>query len=253
MHRGCSAFAALALVACRSPGVAPIAEAASAPAGTALVELFTSEGCSSCPPADAVLANLARTNRSVYALAFHVDYWNELGWPDRFSSPEFTARQRRYAAAFGEEGMFTPQMIVNGLEQFTGSDRARADESIGRALAHAPTVPLSLRARATEASLVTVDYQAPDAPVDAVIDVAIVERSAATEVRGGENSGRTLRHANVVRTFFAALVQASGSVVVRVPASVRRDNGEVIACVQHPATNRPGLPVLGCARAALPP
>ncbi len=251
-------------MACRSPGLSPIAEAQAneraadaepggAPTGTALVELFTSEGCSSCPPADAVLADLTRTNRSVYALAFHVDYWNELGWPDRFSSPEFTARQRAYAAAFGERGMFTPQMIVNGQEQFTGSDRARADKSIGRALAHAPTVPLSIRAGARDATTITVDYQAPHVPADAVIDVAVVERSAVTEVRRGENAGRTLRHANVVRAFVSAPAQTSGSTVVGVPATLRRDNGEVIACVQRPSTDVPGLPVLGCARAILPP
>jgi hypothetical protein len=220
--------------------------------GAALVELFTSEGCSSCPPADVVLADLARTNRSVYALAFHVDYWNELGWPDRFSSPEFTARQRAYAAAFGGQGMFTPQMIVNGLEEFTGSDRARADKSIARALARSPTVPLSIRARATEASTVAVDYQAPHAPADAILGVAVVERSAVTEVRRGENAGRTLHHANVVRAFVAAHVQTSGSTILHVPATLRRDNGEVIACVQRPSTETPGLPVLGCARASLP-
>src|SRR5260370_3594476 len=119
MHRGSSAFAALALMAGGSAGLSPIAEAQAneraadaepggAPTGTALVELFTSEGCSSCPPADAVLADLTRTNRSVYALAFHVDYCNELGWPDRFSPPQCTSLQRAYAAAFVGRGMFTP-------------------------------------------------------------------------------------------------------------------------------------------------
>jgi hypothetical protein len=114
-------------------------------------------------------------------------------------------------------------------------------------------VALSIQAKAREATTITVDYQAPHVPAGAVIAVAVVERSAVTEVRRGENAGRTLRHANVVRAFVAAPAQTSGSAFIHVPATLLRDNGEVIACVQRPSTDSAGLPVLGCARAILPP
>jgi hypothetical protein len=124
-------------LACRA-GSTPVPEArADEPVaqagGVAVVELFTSEGCSSCPPADAVLADIAATGGpTTYALAYHVDYWDDLGWPDRFASPESAARQQTYARALGTRGLYTPQMVVGGTEQFTGSDRARATAAIER-------------------------------------------------------------------------------------------------------------------------
>src|SRR5262249_53362993 len=138
---------------------------ASGLAGTAVVELFTSEGCSSCPPADAVLADIARGNeRSVYALGFHVDYWDDLGWPDRFATPGNTARQRAYTRASGGGSMSTPQAIVDGTEEFNGADRDRADAAIARALKRPPALRLSLRAHRRDADAVVVDFEAPGAP-----------------------------------------------------------------------------------------
>src|SRR5271167_1475342 len=105
----------------------------------AVVELFTSEGCSSCPPADAALAEMAANARKsgapVFALAFHVDYWNYLGWTDRFSDAAYTRRQSDYARAFNTDQVYTPQMIVNGVDQFVGSDRDAAKRAIDAALA----------------------------------------------------------------------------------------------------------------------
>jgi hypothetical protein len=253
----------LVLAACRSAASTGINEARAdkPPArtgastnGVAVVELFTSEGCSSCPPADAVLADLVGARGgAVYALAFHVDYWDDLGWPDRFASPDNTARQRAYARSFGTSGVYTPQMIVNGVEPFTGSNRARADQSIARALAQPATVALSVRARPAGSDAIAVDYDAPNAPPDAMLDVALVQRSASTEVRAGENAGRTLRHTNIVVVFVVApLPRPTGSVVVHVPAFVRRDNGDVIAYVQRPSAGEGGIPVLGSARTAMP-
>src|SRR5689334_14081460 len=99
----------------------------------ALVELFTSEGCSSCPPADRVLARLAAearaSGRRIFPLSFHVDYWNGLGWRDPWSTRTFTERQRNYARALGWR-TYTPQMVINGAEHFVGSDERHARESI---------------------------------------------------------------------------------------------------------------------------
>jgi hypothetical protein len=258
MHAAWCALAGLVVLSCRPVGPDGFAEARAdePPArtttdGVAVVELFTSEGCSSCPPADSLLAHL-RGQGPVYALAFHVDYWDDLGWPDRFASAEDTVRQRAYARAFGLQGLYTPQMVVNGVEQFTGSDSARAERSVARALAHPSSVALAIRPRATTAGTVVVDCDVRNAPVDAVTLVAIVERAPSTDVRAGENAGRLLHHANVVRAFAVSpLTEQTASVTVVVPPSMRRDNGEVIAFVQRTGVEG-GMPVLAAARAALP-
>src|SRR6185437_4360336 len=106
-----------------------------APRAPVVVELFTSEGCSSCPPADALLARLPRAfpDIEVIPLSEHVDYWDHLGWRDRFSSPLYSARQQDYGRAFQLQDVFTPQMVVNGEAQFVGSDRARAEQEIRKA------------------------------------------------------------------------------------------------------------------------
>jgi len=255
-------IAALALATlvggCR-PGSTSVPEAradepASGTKGVAVVELFTSEGCSSCPPADDVLAELARTSdRPVYALAFHVDYWDDLGWPDRFASHENTMRQRAYARAFGTSGVYTPQMIVGGTEQFTGSDRNRATAAVARALSHPAQVQLAIRPHASGPDAVTIDFEAPGAPSGAVLNVAVVERSVSTSVRAGENAGKTLHHANVVRVLLAAPFRApSGSVALQLPPSLPRDGAELIAYVQQPSNDHGGMPILGATAAPLP-
>jgi len=246
-----------ALLGCRS-GAATVPEARAdeppSAKGVAIVELFTSEGCSSCPPADDVLADLARaSDRPVYALAFHVDYWDDLGWPDRFASHDNTMRQRTYARAFGTGGVYTPQMIVGGIEQFTGSDRDRAAGAVARALARAAAVRLSVHPHATGPNALTVDCEAPDAPAGAVLNVAVVERSATTSVRAGENAGKTLHHANVVRVFVTAPFRApTGSVAIQLPPSLPRDAAELVAYVQKVSSDGGGMPVLGATRAQLP-
>ncbi len=246
------------LAACRS-SAAPITEArADEPAtpgkaGAAVVELFTSEGCSSCPPADEVLADLARgEDRPIYALAFHVDYWDSLGWPDRFASPENTSRQRDYARAFGGRGMYTPQLVVGGTEQFTGSDRARAEDAVRRALEQPGSVELSLHPRDLRPGSVTVDYQLRGGPPGTILNLALLQRHAVTTVRAGENAGKILHHANVVRAFVSTPVQSpGGSAAVGFPATIQPDGAELVGYVQRSSTAGGGMPILGAARAAL--
>lgn len=250
------ALVALAVAACRSSDAAGIAEARAdegsrGPAGFAVVELFTSEGCSSCPPADVLLADLARQNPGVYALEFHVDYWNGLGWPNRFSSPDWTRRQRAYGRSFGESGLYTPEMIVGGTDAFNGSDRGRAQADIARSLGRPAPVHLQVRPHAAGPVAITVDFDAPGAPADATVGIAVVQREATTDVRAGENADRTLRHVNVVRAFAVARLP-SATVTLPLPASWRQSDGEVIAFVQREASAGGGMPILGAARASLP-
>lgn len=215
-----------------------------------MVELFTSEGCSSCPPADDVLATLARsTDARVYPLAYHVDYWDGLGWPDRFASPHNTARQQGYAHALGVRGLYTPQVVVGGTEEFVGSDRDRAKAAVARALAVPATVRISLRARWTAPDAVTVDYQALGAALRSDVTIAVVEPAASTAVRRGENAGKVLSHANVVLGFVSLPLESDGSATVRLAAAARGDL-EVMALVQKRDAGV-GMPIAGAARAPL--
>ncbi len=173
-----------------------------------LVELFTSEGCSSCPPADALLTRLAGEktigNAEVVTLAFHVDYWNRLGWTDRFSSAAFTERQNRYATAWKSDRIYTPQAVVDGRVEFVGTDAARALDAFATSAArpHA-TVTLALAAddappRQRRLRLVI------DPPAGAAIagDVllAVAEDGLSSAVTAGENARKRLEHTGVVRS-----------------------------------------------------
>jgi hypothetical protein len=175
-----------------------------------VVELFTSEGCSSCPPADALLSRLDETQpvagAEVIALAQHVDYWNYLGWADPFSAHEFSERQGEYAAAFGNEGVYTPQMVVDGGAEFPGSNNGKAFETIARA-AREPKAEVSL-ARAPEQNgagdglrLAVRVGALPKLTDGDTADVLLVvtEDKLSSNVERGENAGRRLSHVGVVR------------------------------------------------------
>ncbi|MBC6988411.1 DUF1223 domain-containing protein [Hymenobacter sp. BT491] len=165
-----------------------------------VVELFTSEGCSSCPAADAALRELETTQTiagvEVIVLGQHVDYWNNLGWKDPFSSAVFTRRQRDYAALFGT-GSYTPQAIVNGQYEFVGSQQKLVAQSIAKA-AKAPRATVTL-ARSNNMLVVTVaNLPAGTGPAEVLL--ALNESGLSSQVGRGENSGRLLRHASVVRS-----------------------------------------------------
>ncbi len=169
----------------------------------AVVELFTSEGCSSCPPADAVLRDISKETDNLLLLSFHVDYWNYLGWKDRFSEPAYTNRQRKYAAFNHESYVYTPQTIINGA----GSVRATNKAAI---LAAALKKPSSLESWVTIKTDNTAGQKPggiihlaananakPDKPLK--IWLLGFDQHASTEVDAGENAGRNLKHINIVR------------------------------------------------------
>jgi hypothetical protein len=158
----------------------------------AVVELFTSEGCSSCPPAEAYVGELAQ-RPDVLALSFHVDYWDDLGWRDRFGIPEATPRQRAYARAMSLSSVYTPQVVVDGHEDFVGSDR----RSIGQALNSARTgIPVTL---AVSDGSVLVDLPATTGVSQGDVLLVAYQQSAVSAIGRGENSGRTLTEYHIVR------------------------------------------------------
>jgi hypothetical protein len=170
------------------PAVAPI---------PVVVELFTSQGCNSCPPADALLGQLAQRTDLV-ALAFHVDYWNYIGWEDPFSSPEATQRQRDYARAMNLGTVYTPQMVIDGSFDVVGSDRSKVGEAIAAA-ARQDKLPLAIAASPAGGWLVTLPAARIDEP--ATLWLVVYERQHSTPVRRGENAGKTLTDYNIVREF----------------------------------------------------
>jgi len=176
--------------------VAP-AQAATDARPPVVVELFTSQGCSSCPPADEMLIELAM-RPDVIALSLHVDYWDYIGWKDPYGSPMITKRQQRYAAALGLRYVFTPQIIVDGGESMVGSDRGAVESAIATARARQKTVDVSFRPDGGGVVVIAAG-QAPKA--GATVWQAIYDEERETEVKRGENAGRTIRDVNVVRSF----------------------------------------------------
>lgn len=162
----------------------------------AVVELFTSQGCSSCPPADALLSELA-ARPEVLALSEHVDYWDHLGWKDPFSSTEATARQRDYARLFGLRYVYTPQMVINGDLQLTGSDRAKVLAAVAK-----PLSPLLIDVRiepdTAQGSLARISGPVADG-TEADVWLFVCDRQERTLVQAGENAGRSLLNTNIVR------------------------------------------------------
>ena len=170
-----------------------------------LVELFTSEGCSSCPPADRLLATLSAkqpvNGAQIIVLEEHVDYWEGLGWHDRFSSSLYTDRQNLYAPRLRFDSPYTPQMVVDGTFQFVGNDPSRALSSIAKA-AESPKIPLELAPPSSDGRHVSsvVSVAARQSLPRGDIYAALVDLTASTEVKSGENGGRRLDHVSVVRS-----------------------------------------------------
>lgn len=181
-----------------------------------VVELFSSEGCSSCPPADDNLRWLSETQPVdgawVIPLELHVDYWNDLGWSDPFSRAEFSARQRTYSEARGARGVFTPEAVIDGSVSVVGTERQTLSTQI-RAAAGREHRRVHVDVAGNQ---VRVAIEGPPLrDVDAWL--AITESGLSTEVRAGENQGRTLRHAPVVRAMRRAFSASSSSAVVELP------------------------------------
>jgi hypothetical protein len=207
------------------------------------VELFTSEGCSSCPPADDFVKKISEEQPiagvEVVALEEHVDYWNHQGWTDPYSSAEFTQRQNSYAYVLPKGGVYTPQIIVDGSTEIPGSRPKQTSEAIQRA-ASLPKAHVTLHQLEEKGSgKATFEVQVDHLPVipkgdELELWVAVTERGLQTEVKAGENSGETLHHAAVVRTLRKATATRNTSdfanqVTVKLEKNWKRENLTVVA------------------------
>ena len=206
-----------------------------------IVELFTSEGCSSCPPADAVLAELEKrqpvANAQIIALGEHVDYWNQLGWADPFSSGKFSERQQDYSRALNAN-VYTPQMIVNGQVEFIGSNLKQATDAIAKAV-RAPQAKVQITRLAPDQISVT----ATDIPKVAAGDtldilLAITETNLSTNVARGENAGRKLNHVTVVRQLTVIGTAPSATAKLSFEPNWQRANLRIVAFLQERMSRR---------------
>lgn len=199
MNRIISLAAAIAGVA-TSLTSAEAGEASPSARPIAVVELFTSQGCANCPPADAFLSELAREN-DVVALSYAVDYWDYMGWKDTAAKPEFTLRQKGYAGRRGDRDVFTPQVVVNGRAQVVGSDREkiRREISLGSEMRHDLTVAVDVESTA-EAVKVHLPSLKSGEPVHATVLLVRYDHSRSVSIGRGENTGRTLTYAHLVRS-----------------------------------------------------
>lgn len=197
-----------------------------------VVELFTSQGCSACPPADAMMAELARMD-GVIALSLHVDYWDYIGWPDSFASSHNTARQEAYAKAAGERMVYTPQIIVNGEDRMVGGDAMAVME---RLHAHADaTTPVDLSVTRDGARL---RIEAPRQPLPRPLEVHLVRYVPEDEVviTGGENAGLTMSYSNIV-TAWERVGSWSGAEPLSLGVTVEGPE-PVVVLLQEPGPGR---------------
>jgi hypothetical protein len=189
------------------PVIAAECSAKSGASTVPLLELYTSEGCSSCPPADKWLSGLKPDPKKVIPLAFHVDYWDYIGWKDKFSKADYSDRQRKTAAFAGASYVYTPQFVLSGRD-FRGSDESRLNQAITASQKLASRANLSLDAITQANGEITLQASAKAVnPADiknADIFVAIYENKLVSQVSSGENNGRELKHDYVVRNFFGA-------------------------------------------------
>ncbi|MCB0334857.1 MAG: DUF1223 domain-containing protein [Bdellovibrionales bacterium] len=187
-----------------------------ADSGFAIVELFTSQGCSSCPPADEILQEIARMAQKeklpIYTLSYHVNYWNRLGWTDPYSGKNATDRQYQYAQkVFGTQSVYTPQAIINGRYDVSGNDRRKLLNTIGQVRQQDTTTRIDLsKLTKTPDGTLTLRYKISGHLVGDELRVALVAARKTNFVPSGENAGRTLSHTNVVQRFTTQKLDASG-------------------------------------------
>ena len=170
--------------------------------GFVVLELFTSQGCSSCPPADAVIAKYVLENDpNIIPMAFHVDYWNYIGWKDPFSKAQFSERQRDYASMMNSQGNYTPQLVINGKHELVGSKENAINEIVNKELALKKQYTISIEKVTLSDNQVIVDYNVVNSAPNTIINLALVKKEAFTSIKRGENSGLKQTNYNIVFDF----------------------------------------------------
>jgi hypothetical protein len=206
--------------------------------GFAVVELFTSEGCSSCPPADKLIERISNENpdKPIYVLSYHVDYWDHQGWKDPFSARAYTDRQRMYGSWLNLQTIYTPQIVVNGTTEFVGSDANTAERAISEGLNQNAANTLTLSGK-VEHGKINVEYREAIHEKRTELLLALVQKKGQSNVRAGENAGRHLSHVQIVREL--KRVDINGKTAsIDVPAGFDAACWELIGLVQRTSDGR---------------
>jgi hypothetical protein len=235
-------FAALIAIICiltissknKVKSVSPIPDPGN---GFVLMELFTSQGCSSCPPADELLGRYAlQQNGPVIPIAFHVDYWNRLGWKDSFSTAGYSDRQRMYATWFSSDGVYTPQVVLNGRKEMVGSEEEKIAAAVKDLLNEKPAAIITVTATKKENGKAKVSFNVSGNANNCVINAALVQNKVFTHIKAGENSGVKLTNYNVVRDFKTIAVTA-GFVELQFPSG-EADGYSVVIFLQEKTSGK---------------
>jgi hypothetical protein len=217
--------------------------------GFAVVELFTSEGCSSCPPADNLMASIENDigKKAIYILAYHVDYWDRLGWKDNFSQAAFTKRQRGYAELLHLNSVYTPQVVVNGKKEFVGSNKKALEDAIESSLLDSSIITLEVKSTISN-NVVNVEYETNGSAGKLDFVGSILQKSGQTVVKSGENAGRKLTHVQIVRKqVIESLRNNKGKINIALPSDYHDHQWELICFLQN------GEGIILCASRSLLP
>jgi hypothetical protein len=242
-----TALAAVAFISTK-----PVKHSFAGGKGFAVIELFTSEGCSSCPPADELVARIQKEykNQPVYILAYHVDYWNRLGWRDVFSNADYSKRQSEYARYLHISQVYTPQIVVNGQKEFVGSEEGTLRNAIRASLQKPSSAQITLSNVKAGGSKITLHYQAAGDGNNSTLLLALVEKSAQTSVKAGENKGRNLAHVQIIRQLQSTALNGgkSGDESIALPKDFNPQNWEVIALLKNTNTGE----IIGATKQVFP-
>lgn len=204
----------------------------------AVLELFTSQGCSSCPPADMLIGKYS-SKKNVITLSFHVDYWDRLGWKDPYSSKQYSQRQYMYASALKAD-VYTPQLVINGQTVMVGSDAGKISSALTKILSEQPVAKLTIQKAMPENGKINIKYNIAGNAPNSQLNIAVVEKKTDTRVKGGENLGSTLTDYNVVRNFktIDSTVEGENEASIDIPASVELKNVAVVLYMQLKGNNK---------------
>lgn len=224
----------LSSTAVSKPGIADVNKEN----GFLLLELFTSEGCSSCPRADELLGNIQQLakDRPIYILAYHIDYWDHQGWRDIFSNAAYTKRQYWYAQKLNAQ-VYTPQVIVNGKTEFVGSDQSALTNVLQNGFHCDSSKNLNLTGKGNGGKL-AVNYVTSETRTNVELLIAIVQKNAVRQIKRGENGGRTLRHVQIVRDLKSFKIgnAQKGTADISLPDGFNETEWEVIGFLQDNKT-----------------
>lgn len=204
---------------------------------TAVIELFTSQGCSSCPAADALLKDIAASNKSVMALTLPVDIWDYIGWKDTLATPKNSERQRAYSRLLGSGPVYTPQMVIDGVTQTIGSDAREVDKALAQATSVVAEryMPVRLFSHRNSVIIELGDAERSTPVKEATIWLAMVQKSATVQIKRGENEGKTLTYHNVVQELTPVGVWSGKAATIQLlrSAFMRPDIEDMVVLIQE--------------------